>query len=60
MMVRTFEKYHFADPTEEEEEFDYSRNHKRSKRHDRVTMSEMIIDYDDILREFKPEEDGLD
>lgn len=49
MMVRTFEKYHFADPTEEGEEYADDKNKKRSKRHDRVTMSEMIIDYDGIL-----------
>lgn len=62
LMVRAFEKYHFADPSEKAEDASSFKVYEKSitKRLDKVTMSEMIIDYKGILREFSPETDETD
>lgn len=61
-MVRAFEKYHFVDPSEEAEKADSFKVYEKTKtkRLDKVTMSEMIIDYKGILKEFSPETDETD
>mmetsp|Transcript_12374 Transcript_12374/g.8602 ORF Transcript_12374/g.8602 Transcript_12374/m.8602 type:complete len:115 (+) Transcript_12374:439-783(+) len=61
-MIRAFEKYHFVDPSEEAEDANsfVGYEKKKTKRLDRVTMSEMIIDYKGILKEFSPDTDETD